>query len=276
LANQTVAAHIATLQKNGEILPFVYRIHDLPDKEKLRTLEEFVRKFGHKLNVSQSSSTKDLQQLLLEIKGTKEENLINEVALRSMAKAVYSTDNIGHFGLAFEHYSHFTSPIRRYPDLLVHRLLWDYTNGMNEKRKQSMKKELPAMCKHCSEREKAAAEAERDSVKVMQVEYMRQHIGVEFEGIISGVIQYGVFVEINNILVEGLLHVRDLDDDYYVFDEKQYALIGERKGKRLRLGDSITVKVAKVTPERRQIDFVLVETDIKEEGKKKKGKQRRN
>jgi ribonuclease R len=267
LANQTVATHISTLEKDGEQLPFVYRIHDQPDKEKLKTLEEFVRKFGYKLNVSQSASSKDLQQLLSDIQGTKEEYLINEVALRSMAKAVYSADNIGHFGLAFDHYSHFTSPIRRYPDLLVHRLLWDYTNGMGEKRKQTMKKELPAMCKHCSEREKVAAEAERDSVKVMQVEYMRQHIGAEFTGIISGVIQYGVFVEINDILVEGMLHVRDLNDDYYVFDEKQYALVGERKGKRLRLGDSITVKVAKVTPERRQIDFVMVETDIKEERK---------
>jgi ribonuclease R len=276
LANQTVATYISTLQKDGEILPFVYRIHDQPDKEKLKTLEEFVRKFGHKLNITQSSSSKELQRLLVEIQGTKEENLISEVALRSMAKAVYSTDNIGHFGLAFEFYSHFTSPIRRYPDLLVHRLLWDYTEGMNEKRKQSMKKELPAMCKHCSEREKVAAEAERDSVKVMQVEYMRQHLGAEFEGIISGVIQYGVFVEINDILVEGMLHVRDLNDDYYIFDEKQYSLVGERKGKRLRLGDSITVKVAKVTPERRQIDFVLAETDIKEGGKRKKGKLRRN
>ncbi|MFA6455262.1 MAG: ribonuclease R [Bacteroidota bacterium] len=276
LANQTVATHISTLEQNGEVSPFVYRIHDLPDKEKLRTLEEFVRKFGYKLNISQSSSSKDLQQLLMDVEGTKEENLINEVALRSMAKAVYSADNIGHFGLAFDHYAHFTSPIRRYPDLLVHRLLWDYANGMSDKRKQSMRKELPAMCKHCSEREKVAAEAERDSVKVMQVEYMRQHIGMEFEGIISGVIQYGVFVEIKDILVEGLLNVRDLDDDYYVFDEKQYALVGERKKKRLRLGDSIIVKVAKVTPERRQIDFVLAETDIKEEGKGKKHKRKRN
>ncbi|MCK9409072.1 MAG: ribonuclease R [Bacteriovoracaceae bacterium] len=276
LANQTVATHISTLEKEGETLPFVYRIHDLPDKEKLRTLEEFVRKFGYKLNVSQSSSSKDLQQLLTDIQGTKEENLITEVALRSMAKAVYSAENIGHFGLAFDYYSHFTSPIRRYPDLLVHRLLWDYAKGMGEKRKHTMNNELPAMCKHCSEREKVAADAERDSVKVMQVEYMRQHIGAEFTGIISGVIQYGVFVEINDILVEGLLHVRDLNDDYYVFDEKQYALVGERKGKRLRLGDSITVKVAKVTPERRQIDFVMAETDIKEESKGKKGRRKKN
>lgn len=132
------------------------------------------------------------------------------------------------------------------------------------------------MCKHCSEREKVAAEAERDSIKVMQVEYMRQHLGQEFQGIISGVIQYGIFVEINDMLVEGMLHVRDLNDDYYVFDEKQYALTGERHGKQLRLGDAITVKVAKVTPERRQIDFVLAETDIKEEKKRKKKKNGKN
>ncbi len=276
LANQTVAAHISTLEKDGEQLPFVYRIHDLPDKEKLKTLEEFVRKFGYKLNLSQMATSKELQQLLLQVHGTKEENLINEVALRSMAKAVYSADNIGHFGLAFDHYSHFTSPIRRYPDLIVHRLLWEYTGGMSEKRKHQHNKDLPEMCKHCSEREKVAAEAERDSIKVMQVEYMRQHLGAEFQGIISGVIQYGIFVEINDMLVEGMLHVRDLNDDYYVFDEKQYALIGERHGKQLRLGDSITVKVAKVTPERRQIDFVLVETDIKEEKKRKKKKNGRN
>lgn len=275
LANQTVAAHISTLAKDGTIPPFVYRIHDQPDKEKLRSLEEFVRKFGYRLNVSQSSSSKELQQLLAEVEGTKEENLINEVTLRSMAKAVYSSENIGHFGLAFDNYTHFTSPIRRYPDLIVHRLLWEYTNGMSERRMSSLNKELPGKCKHCSERERVAAEAERDSVKVMQVEYMRQHIGAEFEGIISGVIQYGVFVELNNMLVEGLLHVRDLNDDYYVFDDKQYALIGERSGKRLRLGDSIIVKVAKVTPERRQIDFVLAETDIKEEtGKKRRGRKR--
>lgn len=276
LANQTVATHISTMEKDGGTLPFVYRIHDLPDKEKIKTLEEFVRKFGYKLNVSQTSSSIELQKLLAEVKGTKEENLISEVALRSMAKAVYSTDNIGHFGLAFEYYSHFTSPIRRYPDLIVHRLLWDYTNGMNEKRKQSLKKELPGACKHCSDREKVAAEAERDSVKVMQVEYMQRHLGEEFDGIISGVIQYGMFIELNDLLVEGMIHVRDLNDDYYTFDEKQYALIGERKGKQFRLGDSIKVKVAKVTPERRQIDFVLTEADIVEDKRTKHKKKKNN
>ncbi len=276
LANKTVATHISTMEKKGERLPFVYRIHDLPDKEKLRTLEEFVRKFGHKLNISQSASSKDLQRLLSDVHGTKEENLINEVALRSMAKAVYSPENIGHFGLAFSHYSHFTSPIRRYPDLIVHRLLWEYETSMSDHRRETMLRDLPQICRHCSEREKVASEAERDSIKVMQVEYMRQHIGAEFEGIISGVIQYGIFVELNGILVEGMLNVRDLDDDYYVFDEKQYAMVGQRKGKRLRLGDSIIVKVAKVTPERRQIDFVLAEQDIKNESKRKQHRKRRN
>lgn len=269
LANQTVASHIASMEKQEGDHPFVYRIHDLPDRDKLKALEDFVRKFGYSFSLSQSSSSKELQQLLQKVEGTKEENLINEVALRSMAKAVYSTENIGHFGLAFTHYSHFTSPIRRYPDLLVHRLLWEYATGMSEKRRHRHAQDLPQQCRHCSEREKVAAEAERDSVKVMQVEYMRQHLGAEFEGIISGVIQYGVFVELNGLLVEGLLNVRDLNDDYYVFDEKQYALIGERNGRRLRLGDAITVKVASVSPERRQIDFTLVRDDEKHQ---KKGK----
>jgi ribonuclease R len=262
LANQTVAAHISSLDKKNEPFPFVYRIHDVPNPEKLQALSQFVQKLGYKLNITGSTTSKQLQQLLESVQGTKEENLINEVALRSMAKAVYSDENTGHYGLAFSHYTHFTSPIRRYPDLLVHRLLEESGKGISEKRKEYYRKNLTEWCKHCSDRERVATEAERESVKVMQVEYMLQHIGDEFDGIISGVIQFGIFIEINNLLVEGLLHVRDLNDDYYVYDEHQYALIGGRKGKKFRLGDSIKVKVAKVNPERREIDFVLAENDI--------------
>jgi ribonuclease R len=262
LANQTVASHIVSMQKKKEILPFVYRVHDVPDPDKLRALAEFVQKLGHTLNIHESASSKDLQKLLSEVEGTKEENLINEVTLRSMAKAVYSPENIGHYGLAFANYTHFTSPIRRYPDLIVHRLLDEYNRGMSEKRKEFFAKNLPEWCKHCSDRERVAADAERETIKVMRVEYMQQHLGEEFEGIISGVVQFGIFVELNDLLVEGLLHVRDLDDDYYVFDNRQYALIGERRGKKYRLGDTITVKVAKVNTVQRTIDFVLSEKDI--------------
>lgn len=274
LANQTVAAHISSLQRKNGTLPFVYRVHDSPDPEKLRALAQFVQKLGHKLHIHEAATSKDLQKLLLEIQGTKEENLINEVALRSMAKAVYSTENIGHYGLAFDDYTHFTSPIRRYPDLLVHRMLDEYGRGMSEKRKQHFEKNLADWCRHCSDREKVAAEAERESVKVMQVEYMKQHVGDEFEGIISGVMQFGIFIEINDLLVEGLLHVRDLDDDYYSYDERQYSLIGERSGKSYRLGDSIIVKVAKVNPEQRKIDFVLSENDISVRSAKRSKRRR--
>jgi ribonuclease R len=213
---------------------------------------------GYSLNTTGGLTSRALQKLLTDVHGKDEENVINEVAIRSMAKAVYSDENVGHFGLGFQHYTHFTSPIRRYPDLIVHRLLHEYATGMSLKRRAHYAAALPDICKHSSDREKVATDAERASVKVMQVEYMKRHVGEEFHAIISGVTNFGMFVEITDLLVEGLIRVRDMDDDYYIFDEKRYALTGRKTKKRYRLGDKVTIKVVRVDPEEREIDFALV------------------
>ena len=272
LANQTVAVHIGKAKKETNLRPFIYRVHDSPNVEKLNELAQFVAKFGHKLNVTASVSSKDLQKLLNEVKGTPEENVINEVSLRAMAKAVYSERNIGHFGLAFDYYTHFTSPIRRYPDLVVHRLLDEYAKGVSHERQKQIGARLPEICKWTSDRERVAMEAERTSIKVMQAEYMKQHVGDEFEGIISGVTNYGMYVEINNLMVEGMIHVRNIGDDYYEHDEKQYSLVGRRSGKKFRLGDSITVKVVSVNVENREIDFACVDKGPISPRKKKRNR----
>ena len=270
LANQTVASHIGKQKKEVDVQPFVYRIHDSPDSEKIRELSIFVEKFGYKLNVSASVSSKDLQKLLNEVKGTPEENVINTVSLRAMAKAVYSEKNIGHFGLAFDYYTHFTSPIRRYPDLVVHRMLDEYAKGMSHARRKHFIDVLPHVCKWSSDRERVAMEAERASVKVMQAEYMKQHLGDEFAGVISGVTNYGMYVEINDLLVEGMIHVRNIGDDYYEHDEKHYSLVGRRTGRTFRLGDSIAVKVIKVNVENREIDFACIEPEPPSQAKKRR------
>ena len=273
LANQVVAQHIGLVKKEDHRQPFLYRIHDSPDPDRIRDLAGFVEQFGYKLNVDGSVRSKDLQKLLDQVRGSEVENVINEVALRSMAKAVYSEKNIGHYGLGFHYYSHFTSPIRRYPDLVIHRLLKEYARSASLERRKEIERRLPFIAKQSSVMERVAMEAERAAVKVMQVEFMKRHVGDEFEGIISGVMRFGIFIEITDLLVEGLVHVRDLEDDYYEYDEKKYSLIGSKSGKRYRLGDAVHVKVLRVNPEEREIDFGIV--GMEEPGRQRRKRNRR-
>ena len=268
LANRTVASHIGApghndrVRTNGqsqsrdEPLPFIYRVHDTPDGEKIRQLAEYVRVFGHELPLTDGNVTNDdLGTLIDDIKDEPEEQVIVRAALRAMSKAEYAVGNIGHYGLGFDYYSHFTSPIRRYPDLLVHRLLKRYASGHSPPNVE----DLAARCEHCSEQERNAEEAERESVKLKQVEYVQEHVGDVFEGVVSGVTKFGVFVELTELLVEGLVHVRDMDDDYYAYDESTYTLRGENTGKSYRPGDSVTVEVVGADIDSREIDLLFVE-----------------
>ena len=261
LANRIVARHIGFVKKEENAKPFLYRVHDSPNPERISELAMFIEKFGFKLNIDGGVTSKSLQRLLEQIKGTEVENVINEVALRSMAKAIYSERNIGHYGLAFDYYAHFTSPIRRYPDLIVHRILKQYSGEISLKELDVLRQRLPYIAKQSSEMERLAMEAERAAVKVMQVEYMKRHIGDEFHAVISGVTHFGIFVELSDLLVQGMIHIRDLRDDYYVYDEKQFTLKGRRTHKQYRLGDTLEVKVVRVNPEERQVDFALIERE---------------
>ena len=263
LANRTVAESIGKAKKpaskgqpsKAKTLP--YRIHDQPDPTKLETLREFVVKFGYKMKTSgtKGAISRSLNTLMEDCQGKKEQKLIETVALRAMMKAKYSTHNIGHYGLAFEYYTHFTSPIRRYPDTMVHRLLTKYQDGGRSANQEKYEE----LCEHCSDMEQVAQQAERDSIKYKMVEFMEDKIGNEYDAHISGIQSYGIYCEIDENHCEGMVPMRDLDDDYYDFDERNYCLVGRRHHHKYQLGDAVRIKVARANLEKRQLDFTIAD-----------------
>lgn len=257
LANRTVAESVGKVPKSVKAKTLPYRIHDMPDPTKLETLRDFIVKFGYKLKTTgtKSAVTKSLNNLLGQVEGKKEQKLIETVALRAMMKAKYSVYNIGHYGLAFDYYTHFTSPIRRYPDTMVHRLLTRYQQGG----RSASKEKYEELCEHSSDMEQLAAQAERDSIRYKMVEFMSKYVGQTFDAHISGVASYGIYCEIDENHCEGMVPMRDLKDDYYEFDEKNYCLRGRRRHNRYALGDAVRIKVARANIDKRQLDFTIDE-----------------
>jgi ribonuclease R len=255
LANKKVAEFIAKKGKGKHKYTFVYRAHDVPKPESLKAFAEFASKFGHKISTKSDRETaKSLNKLMADVEGTKEQNVLTSLAIRSMAKAIYTTKSSSHYGLAFDFYTHFTSPIRRYPDVMVHRLLEHYLNGGENVSAEHYEK----MCQHSSQMEKKAADAERASIKYKQAEFLEDNIGQMYKGIISGVTEWGMYVEIEENKCEGMIRLRDISDDFYTLDEKNYCIIGQKKKKKYQLGDEVMIKVKRVDLSKRQIDFSLV------------------
>ena len=257
LANRTVATAIGKPQGRKKPKAFVFRIHDQPDVQRLSDLASIARNFGYKLKTTGTPKeiNSSLNKMLQDVKGKGEENLLSTLAVRSMAKAIYSTQNIGHYGLGFDYYTHFTSPIRRYPDMMVHRLLERYLAGG----RSVVVDKLEDQCKHSSEMEQLAANAERASIKYKQCEYLADRLGEIYEGIISGVTEWGLYVELNENKCEGLVPIRDLADDYYLYDERNYCLVGRKTHTRYTLGDRVKVQVARANVDKKMIDFALLD-----------------
>jgi ribonuclease R len=259
LANRTIAGHIHKLNGQHEQLPFIYRIHEKPDEEKMTKFLNFLEALGIEIPEAKRITSKFFQTILNNLQDSNESFVIREVALRSMMKAAYDIKNIGHFGLGFKDYTHFTSPIRRYPDLTVHRLLKKYTTNAPDKPTiDTLKKSLSEICIQSTKMERTAMEAERDSIRLKQNEYINQHVGEEFDGIISGVTSFGIFVELTDTLVEGLVHIQNINDDYYIYDEESFSLIGRDSNRRLRLADPVRIRVQKVNLETGRVDFILI------------------